>query len=289
MIPEVEALAQRLEEVEKQVAHLAALVTELSDTDRIVTARSFVVRDETGKRRAELGMMIAAGETKERPSLGLFDHEDVRALLTLPEEGPLLQLTHPKTKAVVNIGVDENGPGIDLLDANGKRRVFVTVRETVSQVALFSSDGKRHLVLAVFPSGEPSLSMCDGNGKSRLALGLSSSGEPCLDMSDGNGSQRFSLALSPSGTSLGASPQVCFRDANGILRLMVENDPAHGPCLIMYDANAEPRLCIELTASGKPTLFMRDANGDTRMNLDVKSDGPCLAFGKDGKVFWSAP
>ncbi len=71
MTPELQALALRLEEVEKQIAHLAALVVGQSDTDRTVVARSFVVKDELGKRRAELGMKIPAGKTEERPCLAL--------------------------------------------------------------------------------------------------------------------------------------------------------------------------------------------------------------------------
>jgi hypothetical protein len=45
MTPELEALAQRLEEAEKQIAHLTTLVFGKSDADRTVVAKQFVVRD----------------------------------------------------------------------------------------------------------------------------------------------------------------------------------------------------------------------------------------------------
>jgi hypothetical protein len=38
MTPELEAITRRLEEAEKQIAHLAALVVEQSDADRTITA-----------------------------------------------------------------------------------------------------------------------------------------------------------------------------------------------------------------------------------------------------------
>jgi hypothetical protein len=54
-----------LEDLEVQVAHLAALVTEQSDSDRTVVARGSVVRDAQGLRRAELGAVIPEGKTEE--------------------------------------------------------------------------------------------------------------------------------------------------------------------------------------------------------------------------------
>jgi hypothetical protein len=74
MTPELQAITQRLEEVERQVAHLAALVTEQTDTDRTVEARRFVVRDEQGQRRVELGTVTNPRDKDEAiygPWLGL--------------------------------------------------------------------------------------------------------------------------------------------------------------------------------------------------------------------------
>lgn len=71
MTPEFQAIVERLEELEKQVAHLQALVTEQSDPGRAVVAESFVVKDEQGQRRAELGMVIPVGQTEAHPWLGL--------------------------------------------------------------------------------------------------------------------------------------------------------------------------------------------------------------------------
>lgn len=77
MTPELQALTQRLEDVERQVAHLEALAVEHSDTDRTeeartINARRFVVTDARGVRRAELSMMIPPGEAEEHPWLEFY-------------------------------------------------------------------------------------------------------------------------------------------------------------------------------------------------------------------------
>ena len=48
-------------------------LTEQSDTDRTVVARSFVVRDGQGQRRAELGAVIPEGQTEENPLVPGFE------------------------------------------------------------------------------------------------------------------------------------------------------------------------------------------------------------------------
>ena len=106
MTPELRAITQRIEEVEKQVAHLAALVTEQSDTDRTVVAHSFVVRDEQGRRRAELGMSVPVGHKEADPWVGIFDaDENLRACIGVGGrgkhgaiEGPWLEMYNQKGK-----------------------------------------------------------------------------------------------------------------------------------------------------------------------------------------------
>lgn len=222
MTPDLQDVAQRLNEIEKQVGHLAAIVTEHSDTDRSITARSFIVRDEHGKRRAELGMEVPTGRAEAIPLLGLFDNENVRALISLPEEGPMIQLSHPRNKAVVDVDVDEHGPQIDLRNANGKRSLYVVAKQDEPQVTLFDANEKRRLLLLVSPSGEPCVFMYDASGRVRMTLQASSTGEPVLVMYDGNAQPRLSLELSSAG-----EPYLQMCDAKGDARanLSVEGDP----------------------------------------------------------------
>ena len=112
MTPELQAITQRLEEVERQVAHLAALVTEQTDTDRTVEARRFVVRDEQGQRRVELGTVTNPRDKDEAiygPWLGLFDADErVRACIGVRGRG-----AHGRIE----------GPWLELYNENGKSGV----------------------------------------------------------------------------------------------------------------------------------------------------------------------
>jgi hypothetical protein len=98
MSPDMQSIAQRLEELEKQVAHLGALIIEQSDPDKrvaagTIAARNFVVRDEKWQRRAELGMVTTVGQTEAQPYWGLFDAGDRgRACIHVDAEGPSLEL-----------------------------------------------------------------------------------------------------------------------------------------------------------------------------------------------------
>ncbi|MGH9358598.1 MAG: hypothetical protein ACRD1O_05425 [Terriglobia bacterium] len=226
MTPELQALTQRLEDVEKQVAHLEALAVWRSDAEetvaaRTVNARKFVVSDAHGVPRAELGMTIPAGQTEEHPWLGLFDaNGNVRACLGVHGGLPWLEFYDGNQKRVVNLWVDEHGPGIGLHDGNGKAAAVIDL----------SKDG-------------PLIMLHDANGK--LAVSVSMwEGRPSLTLHDPSGKGQLSLQVGPSGTKK---------------LLMVE----HG-------GEAQPSV--------GPSL-----------KLEVTSDGPCLQFGKDNKVFWSAP
>jgi len=181
MTPELQALTQRLEDVEKQVAHLAALVVEQSDTDRTVVARSFVVRDGQGRRRAKLGTVTPVGQTEEQPFLGLLDaNENLRARLAVNEEGPRLELYSAKGQGVAEVSEFQDGPRVALFDANGNTRISLKVSEDGSFAYLFSPDGKQNLRLELFSSGQAILVMQDAKGGPRLLLATESETGPVL-------------------------------------------------------------------------------------------------------------
>lgn len=226
MTPELQALTQRLENVERQVAHLEALAVEHSDTDqteaaRTVNAQTFIVTDKHGVRRAELSMTIPLGEAEEHPWLGLFDADgNVRACLGVHDGFPWLEFYDRNQKRVVNLRVDEHGPGISLHDGNGK----------AAAVIYLSKDG-------------PLITLDDANGK--LAVSVSVwEGQPSLTLHDPGGKGQVSLRVAPSGA------KELFMGEYG-----TEAQPTVGPSL----------------------------------KLEVTSDGPGLQFGKDNRVFWSAP
>ena len=181
MTPELQAISERLEEVEKQIAHLAALLTEQSDTGRTVVARRFVVVDEKEQRRATLE------STRAGPYLGLFDgNQNLRAGLgvtaaTAPrQEGSWLQLFGEKGRVVAEVREYQDGPRIALFDTNGDTRISFNLSESGSFAYLFGPSGKEHLRLELFSSGQVSMVMQDASGKPRVLLAAEATMGPTL-------------------------------------------------------------------------------------------------------------
>jgi hypothetical protein len=169
MAAELEALAQRLEEAEKQIAHLAALAVGQSDTDRTVVARNFLVKDARGQARANLGMTASEKGSEEWPSLAIFDPDgNVCARIGVGGDGvggsprgPWLELWDTRSEAVVKLKVDETGPGVWLYNAKGKPAVHLAGSEDGSSICLFDRDGKKSICLNVSPSGSMSFLMSE--------------------------------------------------------------------------------------------------------------------------------
>ncbi len=226
MTPELQALTQRLEDVERQVAHLEALAVEHSDADRTeaartINAQTFIVSDRRGVRRAELSMVVPEGETEEQPWLGLFDADgNVRACLWIDEHGPHIALYYGNRKPAVVIDLSEDGPGMVLAGPNGQGRVNLSVWEDSPRITLTDANGKVRASVSLW-EGEPSVKLNDASGKGQVSLRATSSGTKELFMG----------------------------------KFGSEGQPTVGPSL----------------------------------KLEVTGDGPCLKFGKDNKVFWSAP
>jgi hypothetical protein len=172
MTPELQDLAQRLSEVEKQVERLKSLVAGQSDTrgserqDGTVEAHNFVVRDEQGRRRAELGMVTPAGLTREQPWLGFFDANDrVRACLGLSTDGPWFELYGANGKIIAEVREHQDAVRVALFDASGNLRIALPVTEDAAGAFLFSADAKQNLRLELLSSGQASLVMQDTNGE----------------------------------------------------------------------------------------------------------------------------
>jgi hypothetical protein len=227
MIPELQAVTRRLEEVERQVAHLQAVAVEHSDTDQTVAARTvnaqtFVVTDAQGVRRAELSMSVPAGQTEEQPWLVLFDASgNARAWLGVQGGLPALGFYDANQKPVVDLSVDEDGPRMGLYYGNGKPAVAVTLSKAGPGVSLFGADGLE-----------------------------------------------------------GASVQVCEGRSS----------------LTLLDPSGKGALYMEVGPSGAKRLFMGELGSEAQespvgpsLKLEVTSNGTRLQFGKDGRVFWSAP
>ena len=192
MNPELQALAQRLEEVEKQLAHLAALTIEQSDADRTVAAQSFVVRDSEGRRRAELAMATSKDAKEESPWLGLFDaDENIRACIGVGGEGkqgaiegPWVELYDAKGRVGLEIEIDHHGPAVRLFNESGKSTLAIGTSEFGPMVVLSNPDGKETLTMSISLSGAPWLVMEDAAGDKVLKLAVEADGPHLLFAKD---------------------------------------------------------------------------------------------------------
>ena len=196
MTPELEALTQRLKEMEKQVAHLAALAVERSDADatkHTVAAQSFVVRDSEGRRRAELGMVTQNGEMEGHPWLGLFDSdESIRACVGVagtgkdgPIEGPWIELYDAQGKVGLEIEIGDHGPSLRLFNDSGKATLAVTTSELGPCVMVSNPNGDESLMIHTSLEGAPELLIDDGRHNNVLKLAVDGDG-PCLLFGKGN-------------------------------------------------------------------------------------------------------
>lgn len=248
MTPELQALSQRLEDVEKQVAHLEALVVEHSDTDRTeaartINAQTFIVTDKHGVRRAELSMSVPAGEAEEHPWLGLFDADgNVRACLGVHDGLPWLEFYDGSQKSVVNVRVSEHGPQISLHYGNRKAAAVIGLSKAGPQMNLFGADGQESVCLSASGDG-PQITLTDASGSPGVSAQVWD-GQPTLTLHDPSGNGQLGLRVTPSGT--------------------------------------KELFMGELGSEAQPTV-------GPSLKLAVTSEGPCLVFGKDNKVLWSAP
>jgi hypothetical protein len=235
MTPELQAITQRLEEVEHQVAHLQALAVEHSDTDRTeaartINAQTFIVTDKHGVRRAELSMTIPAGEAEEQPWLGLFDaNGNVRACLGVHGGLPWLEFYDGNQKSVVNVTVDEHGPQIGLFYGNGKAAAAIALPEAGPRVSLFGEEGKPAVVLSL-PEEGPQMTLFGGDGRGDIHL-TGFRGGPEISLAEAGGKGQLSLRVTPSGT------KELFMGEYGH-----EAQPTVGPSLKLGVTNDGPRL-----------------------------------------------
>jgi hypothetical protein len=158
--------------------------------------------------------------------------------------------------------------------------------------------------------GGPLLALFDANGNARAGVGLTSEGSFVV-LYDANGKCRARLEVDGR-----RGPWLGFYDAEGLLRLDALVLDGHGPMLFLRDKATNPRvsalvleypsvslqdannkrhISIEIFPSGTPALFMGGgpnpelATVGPILKLAIEGDRPCLLFGRDNKVFWSAP
>jgi hypothetical protein len=103
-----------------------------------VTARQVVLKDEFGTTRAILGMRSAG------PGLTLYDEngENVEALLTVLQTGPVLSFYDGKGTSRALLGVTPKGATIAFNDQQGKLRAEMGFLSNAPNVTFFDPNGK---------------------------------------------------------------------------------------------------------------------------------------------------
>ena len=92
------------------------LERELENMKRVMRTRTFIIEDENGKPRAELGV---------------------------DKDGPRLMLMDENGNHRVELGVDKDGSGLSLSDENGNIRAGIVVSKDGPGLALLDDEGKR--------------------------------------------------------------------------------------------------------------------------------------------------
>lgn len=185
----------------------------------VVTADSFVIRDENGKPRGGIG--CGPGQV---PSMTLMDEAGAkRVSIFLQADGsPYIALSAPNGKARVMLAANEGGEsGLVLNDEPGQNRASLSYGGKAVGLKLFEGGQLRseHRVwdngvpstIFYYPNGReaasiggggvatPSINMYDANGDERIDLEVFDDGRPILTMSDRAVATRFQLGVHKDG------------------------------------------------------------------------------------------
>ena len=139
----------------------------------LVEAKRFILRDDNGKRRAELTSVDVEDGS---PYLVLRDKEErVRLVLRSNRDGGAsIGLRDAAGQARLTMGLGSDGyPGLDLWSATGKRRAALyDFAKLGSALVFYHDDGASHVVLSLAPDGtsrmvlnEPLIMLMDKDGK----------------------------------------------------------------------------------------------------------------------------
>ncbi len=235
--PTVGTLAQRLNIMERQNRRLkrmgmvilagATVLTLMGQArlSRTVEAEKFILKDASGKVRAEIGM---------------------------GEKGPALRFRAEDGKFRIGLGLVGDEHGLFLLDANERKQATLGVGSLGPALMLYDNKGKRRMVFGMSKGAQPLFELAGTNEVWRVRLLVTDTGS-ALDFQDSRGQRQLMLVGDPKGGGLG------IYDANDILRGSLGLSP-FGAQLSLLDENGELRAALG-AMSGGPGLVLYDAKG----------------------------
>ena len=226
-----------------------------------IRARRFIVVDDRGTTRIQLGML---GE--EGPSLELADSRGIPrlAIAVRPGGATAIKMLGEERHPRVTLDILPDGsPRLELRGQNGMSAVTVGVEE----------DGAAHVRLV------------DHQGRHRSALTIAPGGSPGLTLNDETGTSRLGLAVAPDGWS-----QTELYDRAGALRLGLGVSPQGAP-VIGFDDNAGRRRILIGLLDGKPMLDLFDRRGVARLVMTLRATGTprLIAVGRKNQIIWEIP
>ncbi len=244
--PEMNTLAKRLEMVERRqrftvaawVLSVVALVVlwagaqRAMSQDSVIRARSFVLVDGSGNKRAVLGFSDA-----QTPSIWLYDEKGTKRAQfgfdTTGSTGVWLIDASGTDRVQMGYGSDNNLPGLWIYDASRKTVARLGVDDDGGLLRINDKAGKNRIMLAIDTDNYPALWLKDPSETIREALGFSAeSHSPSLWIYDASKKNRVQLGMTGKGTTA-----LWLSDESETTRGWIGIDPSKGPGVEFYDKN----------------------------------------------------
>ena len=172
--------------------------TNVSGVQNEVRARKFVLVDEAGHERAELGI-----NPDGRAGLVVWDKaKGMSAWLgTDDREMPVLTFGSKTGEPLMEFGVlDGRSPVFIMRAADGKRRVGLVVTKTgAAGIGVYDAEGRNRGILYMDEAGYPQLTLKDNNGEPRASVIVTSNGTCALTLFDAKGQERIVFQVQAQG------------------------------------------------------------------------------------------
>jgi hypothetical protein len=209
----MDKMVQRIDRLEKEnrwLKHIGVLVlvgiaavvlmgqAMSSRVAKVIQAEKFVLRDSSGRIRAELST-LHGGE----PSLVLFDKSLItRAVLGVINGSPRLDIYdgNGMRRAVLGATLD-GSPRLELYNPDGERRARLGLHANMANFALYDETGKTRFGLNVLAPGSPTMIFVGKNEMVQLSLDVLPDGRAGLMINDKGGAS-IRLSAEPDGLGL---------------------------------------------------------------------------------------
>ena len=163
-----------------------------------IRARKFVVVDDTGKERAEFGIM----ENGETGMVVWNKNRSAAVSVSMDRFGmPRIVFENSKSEALLELGIlEDRFPAFVMRDANGRRRlaVMATEGEAVA-IGLYDTKKRNRCAVSLGRDGHPQITLKDDKGQVRVRLMLDNDGTCALDFLDGKGNKHIVFQVDAQG------------------------------------------------------------------------------------------